>query len=435
MKGALKRLLKGLSGNKSIPYEEAKKLARHSDRKVRRKLAASEDAKAEILYFLAEDPSPEVRREIAANAATPRQADLLLAGDSDHRVRCGIAAKIAKLAPGLTADEQDKVSRMTYEALDILARDQITRVRQVLSEALKDVADAPPEVIKRLARDAELVVAGPVLEFSPVLTDDDLLEIIASEPIQGALSAISRRIEVTEPVADAVAATDDVVAIAQLLANPNAQIREQTLDGIINRAPDQESWHHPLVNRPFLPPAAAVRLARFVAGNLLETLTEREDLDPETAETIRIVVNQILEEESGGGNRPKGRPKKRRAESARSPDQSPLDLAKEMHRNKKLNEETITGALQSGDGEFVIAALAVLAKERVKVVDKIVGMQSAKGVVAIVWKAGLSMRLATALQAKLAQIQPKNILNPLTGGEFPLSDEEMKWQLDFFSDF
>ncbi len=123
MKGALKRLLKGLSGNKSMTYEEAKELARHSDRKVRRKLAASEDAKAEILYFLAEDPSPEVRREIATNAATPRQADLLLAGDSDHRVRCGIAAKIAKLAPGLTADEQDKVSCMTYEALDILARD------------------------------------------------------------------------------------------------------------------------------------------------------------------------------------------------------------------------------------------------------------------------------------------------------------------------
>ncbi len=106
-----------------------------------------------------------------------------------------------------------------------------------------------------------------------------------------------------------------------------------------------------------------------------------------------------------------------------------------MHRNKKLNEETITGALQSGDGEFVIAALAVLAKERMKVVDKIVGMQSAKGVVAIVWKAGLSMQLAMALQAKLAQIQPKNILNPLTGGEFPLSEEEMKWQLGFFGDF
>ena len=37
---------------------------------------------------------------------------------------------------------------MTYEALEILARDQVTRVRQILSEALKDVANAPPEVIR-----------------------------------------------------------------------------------------------------------------------------------------------------------------------------------------------------------------------------------------------------------------------------------------------
>ena len=91
-----------------------------------------------------------------------------------------------------------------------------------------------------------------------------------------------------------------------------------------------------------------------------------------------------------------------------------------MHRDKKLNGETIIGAVQSGDGEFVIAALAVLAKERMKVVDKIVGMQSAKGVVAIVWKAGLSMQLAMALQAKLAQIQPKNILHPPRRRRIPL---------------
>jgi len=49
------------------------------------------------------------------------------------------------LAPGLTADEQDKMRKMAYEALDALARDQVIRVRRILSEALKNVADAPPE--------------------------------------------------------------------------------------------------------------------------------------------------------------------------------------------------------------------------------------------------------------------------------------------------
>jgi uncharacterized protein (DUF2336 family) len=64
---------------------------------------------------------------------------------------------------------------MAYEALDALARDQVIRVRRILSEALKDVADAPPEVIRRLASDVELVVSGPVLQYSPVLTEEDLL--------------------------------------------------------------------------------------------------------------------------------------------------------------------------------------------------------------------------------------------------------------------
>ncbi|HJN23251.1 MAG TPA: hypothetical protein QF509_04990 [Rhodospirillales bacterium] len=45
------------------------------------------------------------------------------------------------------------------------------------------------------------------------------------------------------------------------------------------------------------------------------------------------------------------------------------------------------------------------------------------------------MQLAMTLQGKLAQIQPEYMLNPGAGGKFPLSDEEMEWQLDFFGDF
>jgi uncharacterized protein (DUF2336 family) len=46
-----------------------------------------------------------------------------------------------------------------------------------LSERLASVDNAPIEVIKRLARDDEIVVAGPVLTESKRLTSDDLSEI------------------------------------------------------------------------------------------------------------------------------------------------------------------------------------------------------------------------------------------------------------------
>ena len=123
MKGFLKGLLKGGDKDKPLSYEEAMEMARHANMNIRMELAVRSDVNPEILYFLSEDPAAEVRRLIAGNEVTPAQADLVLAKDTDQDVRGDLAAKIAKLAPGLSADEQDKVKRMTYEALEILARD------------------------------------------------------------------------------------------------------------------------------------------------------------------------------------------------------------------------------------------------------------------------------------------------------------------------
>ncbi len=195
---------------------------------MRRTLARRPDLSPEILYFLADDPAPQVRRQIAGNDAAPAQADFHLAGDADPSVRGDLAQKIARLAPGLSSDEQDRLRRITYETLELLARDQITRVRQILAEALKDVAFAPPQVIRQLAHDSDLAVASPILEYSPVLSDEDLLEIIQGSPVTGALSAISRRRTVGPSIAEGIARTDDIDAIAILLANPSAQIREET---------------------------------------------------------------------------------------------------------------------------------------------------------------------------------------------------------------
>ena len=225
---------------KKISDDEAKELARHQDSEIRSQLATRSDLRPELLYFLAEDPSQDVRLQVASNLSTPAQANMLLAKDKDDTVRMELAGKIAKLAPGLSHDDQDKMRRLTYETLDMLARDQIPKVRQILAETLKDIAHVPPEVIGRLARDADIAVASPILCYSPVLTDDDLLDIINNSPIPGALSAISQRTNVGYQVTDAIASTDDVNAIAVLLGNPSAQIREETLDRLVDRSVDIE---------------------------------------------------------------------------------------------------------------------------------------------------------------------------------------------------
>lgn len=141
-------------------------------------LAKRDDLRPEILYFLAEDAEAEVRRAVAENTAAPGHTDILLARDSDTDVRSNLAVKIATVAPNLSAEERDKVRRSTHGALEMLARDQIKVVRQVLADAMKDIAEAPEGIVKTLARDMEIEVSGPILERSPVLSESDLVEII-----------------------------------------------------------------------------------------------------------------------------------------------------------------------------------------------------------------------------------------------------------------
>lgn len=419
----IKRLL---GAEKKISYEEARATAAAQDAAARAELAARRDITPEILYYLAEDSCVDVRRNVARNDHTPAQANLLLASDDDNEVRTGLAAKIARLAPGLNANEQDRLRRTTYDALEVLARDQIAKVREILSDALKDVADAPPEVIRRLARDAELAVAGPVLQYSPVLTDEDLLEIISSGPIPGALSAISKRSVVNTRVADAIAATDDVDAIATLLANASAQIREETLDRLVDRAADIETWHQSLVDRPHLHAKAAGKLARFVAASLLQGLAARQDLDPDAAVAVAAVVRKRLDEMEASG------PAKADAKKV-ADETTALMRAQQMKFQNKLDESTIDTALAGADHAFVIAGLSVLAGLSLDTVKKAAHTQSAKGIVAITWKAGLSMGLCTQLQTKLLRL-PANRLLHSRGGGFPLTADEMTWQLDFLGE-
>ncbi|MBF0355093.1 MAG: DUF2336 domain-containing protein [Alphaproteobacteria bacterium] len=428
MTSLLKRLLGGIKGEKPVAYEEARDLAASADAKTRGELAAHKGLMPEILYYLANDPLTDVRRSIAKNPSTPVQANLLLAKDADEDVRSDLALKIAKLAPGLGADEQDRIRRITYETLEMLARDQLPRVRRIIAETLKDVANAPPEIIRRLARDTEIVVAGPVLECSPVLTDDDLLEIISTGPIKGALAAISRRAGVGAEVADVIAKSEDVEAIAVLLGNRSAQIREETLDRLIERAPDIEMWHAPLVQRPHLSARAVGRIARFVADNLLDVLKSRQDLPENVMADVEREVKKRLEAET---QQIELRQPRRKGPGTAGPQVDPLAELRQLHANGKLEEADVAQYLSGNKLDAVTGALAVRTGLSLEVVRKAIETQSAKGMVAMATKAGLSMDMAVQLQTKLARVSPSALIRAHKGN-CPLTPDEVDWQIGFF---
>ena len=408
-----------------LSYEESKRLARDGDPEVRLRLAGREDVRPEVLYFMAEDDSAEVRGHIAANLSTPRQADLILARDRDEAVREQLARKIEVLLPELDADEQAQAYKYLVEVIEILAQDQVIRVRQIVAETLKEVASAPSHVIQRLARDAAEVVACPVLEFSPLLSDQDLLEIIESGSNSGRLSAISRRRGVGEQITDAIVATEDEGAISALLDNGSAQIREEALDGLVAAAIEVSAWQEPLVLRPWLPASAARKLAGFVASSLLDLLKARDDLDRETARLVAREVERRIEDAAE-------ETAKKGIESAAADGETAEKRAQCMFEAGKLDHQVLTRALNGGDRDLVRHGLALRADLPLSLIDHILAAHSAKGVTALAWKAGCAMRFASQLQLRLGGIAPNQVLNPRGGTDYPLSDEEMDWQLDFF---
>jgi len=401
----------------NLSYDESKELAHNGSDKTRADLAVRVDLRPEVLYFLADDPSTEVRRRIAANEKTPSQADLILARDDDEAVRAELAAKVAELTKQHGRGAQEKAQRLVVETLELLARDQATQVRQILAEALKSVAGAPPQVIQRLARDTEDAVACPILEFSPLLSDQDLLEIIASAGVTSRLCAISRRSNLGEVISDAIVQRNDRKAVTELLANGSAQIREETLDSLIDASAQETAWQPPLVDRPVLPSGAIKKLAGFVAESLLKKLQSRSGLDKQTTDAVAEEVRRRIDEGAAD------------VEAAITP----AEEAAKMMKAGKLNSETVGDAVLAGQRDFVRHALALMAKVDVDFVDRVLQGHSAKGITALVWKAGCSMRVALQLQTNMGGIPPNKALNARGGSDFPLSPEEMEWQLDFFA--
>ncbi|WP_270939444.1 DUF2336 domain-containing protein, partial [Falsiroseomonas oryzae] len=172
----------------------------------------------------------------------PPQAGLLLAEDPDAAVRTALARRVGKLAPGLSAAAQDRLARITGAILGRLVADAAVEVRAALSEAVAGLPDAPRELILRLARDTEMPVAGPVLRLSPLLTEAELLALVAQPPAPFTRRLVAARPRLTEPVAEAVANSADSPAIVALLGNPSAAIREATLDRLVAGAAEEPAW-------------------------------------------------------------------------------------------------------------------------------------------------------------------------------------------------
>jgi len=421
-KSLVKTLVTKVAPGKDLTYEEARDILESESAAAKKKVAAESSSKPEMLYYLAEDENDEIRTLVASNPSTPIQADRFLADDSNDEVRSQLALKIARLLPGLSGEETTKLREQALEILELLAQDHLPRVRQIVSEELKSSDSVPRELIKNLAKDIEQIVAAPVLEYSPLLSDEDLLEIMAGGIANGALSAIAKRSSVSEEVSDQIVASLDIPAVAALLVNPNAHIREQTLDGIVEHAEDIEDWHQPLVLRPDLSLRATKRIAGFVASSLLHTLSERNNLDPKMVDDLQKNVHGRIQQESS------------LLQEDKEEEERATGRVDAAHQAGTLNNTFVMQAVKAADQPLVIAALCKLTNKDSRFVVRVLSSQQGKGITSLVWLAGLSMRTALAVQ-KMFNVPPDSMTMARDGVDYPMEGAEMTWHLRYFAQF
>jgi len=410
-------LFNRLRGRPTLPaklsYEDARSALEAHSVELRRALAGRAGVEPEILYFLAEDGDSDIRRRVAANSSSPAQANRLLADDSDEEVRAALARKIARLIPHLKSEESERIRDLTLETLEKLAQDQLARVRAIVAAEIKACKAAPADLVRRLARDPEMSVAGPLLEYSPLLSDADLLEIVNLARVQDVLMAVARRRNLSGAVCDAVIASMDIGATAALLDNAAANISKASLEALVDKAAAIEAWHEPLVRRPNLSTRVMRRIAGFVSASLIEKLAARPGLEPQLAAELKLRSRRAI------------------SEGALEEQNTSAELAvREAAAHGALDDHFVAAAAELGQREVVHHALALLAHAELSAVLRLMESRNARAVTALVWRAGLQMRTAVAIQTALLKLP--DILHARGGTEFPLAAEDMALNLGLF---
>jgi uncharacterized protein (DUF2336 family) len=289
---------------------------------------------------------------MAAYASFLPELDAALARGS-YEQRAEALERITHLflsgAPYLTGDQVglfDEVFARLVEEIE-------ERALAELSRALAPVRNAPTQIIRRLAHNDNVAVAGPVLKLSPRLPDEDLVG-IARTHSQGHLFAIAGRDGIDARITDVLTRRGDREVVRSLAVNPSAKLSEAGYATLVRRAGADGVLAGPIGSRGDLPPALFKRLmvqaTAVVQARLLAAAT------PEQQSDVKRILARIAGEVG--------------AKPAR--DYRPaLEQIAELRRSKALNEQALAGFAKAGEFELAAAALSALCGVPIEIVDRL----------------------------------------------------------------
>ena len=299
------------------------------------------------------------------------QADVVaLASDRSIDGRVNLARKFGSQFDSLATNGGTK--DLGAAVLELLVKDVETEVRKSLSEAISTSHQLPQAIASHMARDS-IEVAAPILENSPVISDEELVEIVRTNAMQYAL-AVAARHGLSESVSDALVDTGDKSVVLTLVSNDRANISNSALSRINEDYEGDNQIRSRLVQRPALPYELVDEMVSIIGERLQWQLVHTKRIDPAEVQALMDGVRQRAS--IGLTAREHGRRDLRAHMS-------------ERFRSGELTQEEILSYLKDGDVASFEAAMAALAEVEESLVRKLAYNPDRRYLAALCIRAGI----------------------------------------------
>jgi uncharacterized protein (DUF2336 family) len=315
--------------------------------------------------------------------ATP----LSLIPELEDVVQRGTRAKRAEALQRITALFLAGASRYSDEHVGLfddvfgLLIEQIeTQARAELSTNLAPVRNAPVNVLRKLAKDDDIAVAGPVLKLAAGLPEADLVD-VASTKGQAHLKAISRRSALGDAVTDVLVSRGDRDVARRVADNRGARISEKSFKHLVKRAEEDGILAEKVGLRPDIPAPLfrdlLTKATAVVHKRLIASAT------PEVRSAICDVLAKVSQEVGARVG-----PRDYRAAQR---------VVLSLEQAGQLDEGALVSFCNEAKYEEVVVALATLAKVPLKVVDRLMGGDRPDPVLILCKSASLNWATAKAV--------------------------------------
>ena len=249
-----------------------------------------------------------------------------------------------------------------------------------LSRRLAPIPNAPGGIIRRLAWDDAVEVAGPVLAKSDRLTDGELIE-LAKTKSQMHLARIASRPALVEAVTDVLVEHGESEVAHMLAGNPGARFSETGLWQLVIRAKGDDRLSETVAGRCDIPPYLFRKILTQATGKVRQKLLASARPDR------RRVIEQVLADISV---------KLKKAAISRDYAEARRNVRSLGQDTERIKTELVVFAEQKKLAEL-IAALSLLVAAPIEAVEQLMHDDDVFGLLVLCKSAALDWAIMHAI--------------------------------------